>query len=66
MEIVSIPVQDKYILYRPLLQLAFVGNQAMARLVTELSGQSLPPYARRVAADKPLQSAMHLLLRQCW
>lgn len=33
MEFWSIPVGDKYILYRPLLRRAFVGNEAMARLV---------------------------------
>jgi uncharacterized protein len=37
MEIVSVPLGDKFILYRPLLRLAFVGNEAMARLVMRLS-----------------------------
>jgi len=36
MEIVSIPVGDKFILYRPLLGLAFVGNRAMERVVLGL------------------------------
>lgn len=37
MEIFTIPVQDKFILYRPLLQLAFVGNRPMADLTLRLA-----------------------------
>jgi uncharacterized protein len=39
MEIFAIPVEDKFILYRPLLRLAFVGNQAMTDLVLNLASQ---------------------------
>lgn len=47
MEVYAIPVSDKFILYRPLRRLAFVGNEAMARLVLALAqdGASLPPDA---------------------
>lgn len=37
MEIFAIPVEDKFILYRPLLRLAFVGNRAMADLTLRLA-----------------------------
>jgi uncharacterized protein len=37
MEVLSIPVEDKFILYRPRLQLAIVGNRAMADLVLHLA-----------------------------
>lgn len=37
MQVYAIPVEDKFILYRPLLKLAFIGNQAMARLVLNLA-----------------------------
>ena len=40
MEVFAIPVEDKFILYRPLLQLAFVGNRAMAKLVLNLASQA--------------------------
>ena len=49
MEILTIAVGDKFILYRPLRRLAFVGNSAMARLVRGLAGDGphstsdLPP-----------------------
>jgi uncharacterized protein len=39
MEVLAIPVADKYILYRPLRRIAFVGNEAMVRLVMELARQ---------------------------
>jgi uncharacterized protein len=39
MEIFSIPVEGKFILYRPRLQLAFVGNRAMVDLVTSLTSR---------------------------
>jgi len=38
-EVFAIPVEDKFILYRPLLRLAFVGNQAMAGLALNLARQ---------------------------
>ena len=37
MEVLAIPIEDKIILSRPLLHLAFVGNQAMADLVFQLA-----------------------------
>jgi len=40
MQVFSIPVEGRFILYRPLLQLAFVGNQAMADLVLRLANQA--------------------------
>jgi uncharacterized protein len=42
MEVFSIPVEGKFILYRPRLQLAFVGNQAMVDLVADLASQESP------------------------
>ena len=39
MEIFAIPIEDKFILYRPLRRLAFVGNRAMADLTLRLTGQ---------------------------
>jgi uncharacterized protein len=39
MEVSVIPVEGKFILYRPLLQLAFVGNRAMADLALHLARQ---------------------------
>jgi uncharacterized protein len=36
MELFVIPIEDKYIIYRPLARLAFVGNQAMVELASEL------------------------------
>lgn len=39
MEVFAIPVEDKFILYRPLLRLAFLGNQAMADLTLRLVHQ---------------------------
>ena len=41
MEVFAVPVEDKFILYRPLLQLAFVGNQPMANLVLDLAGDEV-------------------------
>ncbi|MEA4906028.1 MAG: radical SAM protein [Anaerolineaceae bacterium] len=38
MEIHCIPVQDKYIIYRPLRRLAFVGNRSMADLALQSAG----------------------------
>lgn len=45
MEVFAIPVEGKYIIYRPRLQLAFVGNQAMADMVTDLARQDSPSSA---------------------
>jgi uncharacterized protein len=45
MEIFTIPVEGKFILYRPRLHLAFVGNRAMADLVTTLASQESPSAA---------------------
>lgn len=39
MKVFVIPVEDKFIIYRPLLRLAFVGNRAMADLVLNLATQ---------------------------
>jgi uncharacterized protein len=36
MEIYTVPIEGKFIIYRPLRRLAFVGNQAMADLTLEL------------------------------
>lgn len=55
MEVFAIPVEDKFILYRPLLQLAFVGNRAMAKLVLNLASQ-----ASSSGADAP-EEAMTFL-----
>ncbi|MBN1936026.1 MAG: radical SAM protein [Anaerolineae bacterium] len=43
MEIAVIPVENKFILYRPLLRRAFVGNQAMADLVRHWASQGVSP-----------------------
>jgi uncharacterized protein len=43
MEIYVIPVEGKFILYRPLMRLAFVGNRAMADLALKLAGQESVP-----------------------
>jgi uncharacterized protein len=40
MEVFTVPVQDKVLLYRPLRRLAFVGNQAMADLTMGSLGKS--------------------------
>jgi len=42
MQVFEIPIEDKFILYRPLLRLAFVGNQAMADLTIKLAEQGVP------------------------
>lgn len=42
MEIFAIPIEDKFIIYRPLARLAFVGNQAMANLALRLADQQSP------------------------
>jgi uncharacterized protein len=43
LELVTIPVAGKLILYRPLRRLAFVGNEAMARLLTGLAATMAAP-----------------------
>ncbi|MFQ5611371.1 MAG: radical SAM protein [Anaerolineae bacterium] len=40
MEIFTIPLENKFIIYRPLLRLAFIGNRAMANLVLDIAAQS--------------------------
>ena len=45
MEIFAIPIESKFILYRPLLRSAFVGNRAMADLVLNLASGEDPPSA---------------------
>ena len=40
MEISITPVQDNYLIYRPLRKIAFIGNQAMVDLVLQLSKRS--------------------------
>ncbi len=50
MDIFAIPVEGKFIIYRPLLQLAFVGNRAMADLALELAGRT-PVNAEGAPAD---------------
>ena len=45
MEIFAIPIEGKFILYRPLLRLAFVGNRAMADLVLDLASREDPSAA---------------------
>ena len=40
MEVFVIPIEGKFILYRPLLQLAFVGNRALVDLVLNLTNRS--------------------------
>ena len=42
MEFFVIPIEGKFILYRPLLRRAFVGNRAMADLTMNLVGQDSP------------------------
>jgi uncharacterized protein len=42
MEVFSIPVEGKFILYRSRLHLAFVGNRAMADFVTRLASRETP------------------------
>jgi uncharacterized protein len=54
MELYTIPVrgaQGKFILYRPLLGLAFVGNRAMADLARALAADEVPPRYDQAALD---------------
>jgi uncharacterized protein len=37
MEVFAVPIEDKFLIYRPLRRLAFVGNEAMARAVMGLA-----------------------------
>ncbi|MDO8589602.1 MAG: radical SAM protein [Armatimonadota bacterium] len=53
MEIYSIPFEDQFIVYRPLLRLAFVGNSAMAEYA--LADRSARPRRPASAADKFLR-----------
>lgn len=43
MDLFAIPIEDKFILYRPLRRLAFVGNRAMADFVLDLARGSGQP-----------------------
>lgn len=43
MQIFAIPVEDKFILYRPQVRLAFIGNRAMVDLAYEQAVQGLDP-----------------------
>ncbi|MDR2549549.1 MAG: radical SAM protein [Desulfobulbus sp.] len=45
MELHTIPYRDKIIVYRPLQQLAFIGNRAMARLCERFAAGEVPPAA---------------------
>ena len=42
MELYTIPFEDKFIIYRPLLRVAFIGNQAMANLATDIATGNKP------------------------
>jgi uncharacterized protein len=39
MELFVIPIEDRFIIYRPLSRLAFVGNQAMAEMAVQLAAK---------------------------
>jgi uncharacterized protein len=56
MVLYSIPVGDKFILYRPLLRLAFVGNRAMASLVQRLARGGGP------GEGPPIPEEIHVFL----
>lgn len=53
MEIFSILVEGRFILYRPLLRLAFVGNQAMSDLVLNLAQHATLEVDSPTAVDAP-------------
>jgi uncharacterized protein len=57
MQVFTVPVEDKYLVYRPLLRLAFVGNRAMANLVQDLAR------AKPANDIRPLEEAMAFLER---
>jgi uncharacterized protein len=42
MEVFTIPLEDKFIIYRPLLRLAFIGNRAMANLALDIAAGREP------------------------
>jgi uncharacterized protein len=50
-QIFAVPVEGRFILYRPLLQLAFVGNRAMADLTLDLVQRKDLSGAGRTASD---------------
>jgi uncharacterized protein len=50
MELFTIPIQGKFIVYRPLSRLAFVGNRALADMAADLAVQE-PNVIRDVPAD---------------
>ena len=54
MKVFVIPVKDKFILYRPLLQLAFVGNRSMADLALDLAIQASTANATEGAPEDVL------------
>ncbi|MDR2451968.1 MAG: radical SAM protein [Candidatus Accumulibacter sp.] len=51
MELYTLPYKDKAIIYRPLQQLAFIGNQAMVRLCAALSGKNADNAGTETEAD---------------
>ena len=55
MELFTIPIEDKVILYRPLRRLAFIGNQAMADLVLDLAHREAASGAHPTAWDEAMQ-----------
>lgn len=58
MELFTIPLADKYIIYRPLRQLAFVGNAAMVELVQRFATAAVADSNKRVeqlVADMPTE-----------
>ncbi len=42
MDLFTIPFKDKFIIYRPLLRLAFIGNRAMANLAMDITADHKP------------------------
>jgi hypothetical protein len=62
MQVYTIAVDDKYIIYRPLKRLAFVGNRAMARLAERLAaGEHLGPSGEiAYPADMPAPALTYL------
>ena len=51
MEVLAIPMADRFILYRPLLRMAFVGNKAMAQQVLRLAENGDAPSGQHCPAD---------------
>lgn len=57
MHLYTIPYQDKYIIYRPLRRLAFVGNRAMTQLCSRIQiGSTIPVQADESAAYRFLKT----------